>query len=185
MVQSTLPEFYKTLSELDDTRAEIALAGWHSNLRTQEATLWRPVETPIHNPPPYSMRSAARTAPGYDSVQLTETLPQNEAEIASAILALSLNRLTEDLIRESNCEVTSSLVGPAEDCGSGTSDIGLRRPRAMDRVGWDNVEKFVLKVKLLSPDVRVRSRVADAAGLDGPAPLRSRRSRGLQTLSQR
>ncbi len=147
------------LADLDPGQSRRALAFWIKRLLDQEASLWELVNgwASSDSPQPYDERSPLLNPTRHDPVQLVAALPQNEVELTSTVLSPSLKGLVEDLFRYSGLAVTSSLLGHAYITGSGTSDISLRQPAGLSHGAWLEVEKFVVEVKLLSPDVSLHS----------------------------
>lgn len=75
----------------------------------------------------------------------------NEVTITGSILVPSYTALVRAFFRTSSIRVASYHVGAAVDVGSGTSDMGLLRDDGITVAEWEDYEKFVLEVKLLSP----------------------------------
>lgn len=175
LTDAVLPAMYDKLDQLDQHQSDVALFFWQSNLLQQEATLWTPVCLPIANPPPYAERVASQPAVRYEPVQQKFPLPQNENAVTMTILRPVIQALVADLFLHTGLEVTSSIIDEAPAAGPGTSAIGLRRPEDVDEEQWLNVQKFLIQVKLLSPEVRLTMCVADIAGLVQPLAVSSRR----------
>lgn len=173
-----MPALYEALGQLPDTRSEMALARWHTNLRSQEGTLWKAVDPPIRNPPPYAFRLALQPTPAHDQIRLIDPIPQNEPGITASILAPSLRNLVSDFFQDTGVTVLSSAVDVAAENGSGTSDIGLRKTQELEEQVWSTMQKFLIEIKLLSPEACLRGVHVDAdtPGLEKSTSLCARRA---------
>lgn len=155
LVSGALPAVLERVANLEQNVARAVLKRWHDGLRFQERRLWDAVDplVPLRNPPPYAIRVQPSPSPEFDRVSLVRQVPTNELGIASAILVPSYSALIRDFFWVSGVAVSSFEVGAAEDVGPGTSDLGLLSGNGISSDEWLNYEKFVLEVKLLSPQV--------------------------------
>ncbi|CAK9782433.1 unnamed protein product [Cutaneotrichosporon oleaginosum] len=149
-VHNLLSPVFAAMERLSDSRAEVLLLRWHDALRMQEARLWAFASLDSVWPPtPYAQRGPSTT-----DVTLVSSLPDNEVGITGEILVPSIKQLVHAFFQSNWIDTLSHVVGAAPDVGSGTADIALRRPAdwtSQSKPDWDNVEKFVIETKLLSP----------------------------------
>lgn len=132
---------------------------WHVNLRAQERSLWKAVNRRITNPPPYPVRVRRDPLPPrYDPVALVRNLPANEVAITNSLLIPSFTNLVRDFFDDmSGFSVDSCELGVPPDIGSRTTDIALLIGTGLSSDVWKDYLKFLVEVKLLSPDVSLWS----------------------------
>lgn len=164
--------------------AKVLLDEWHVRLRDQEGALWEMADQLVRfpNPPPYPVRvSRDPLPPQYHPVTLVGQLPTNEIGITTNLLIPPFTRLVRRFFKISGFPVDSCEVGAAPDIGSGTSDIALLGAALSSDARRDYL-KFLVEVKLLSPDVSLYGRASRSRDRTGsvscPPSGTSRRGSG-------